>query len=1117
LAVGAGLYVRGVVEKDDLNADFTVFGPGSDRLLEKPARGYGPLPFSFVTHSAGSYRLELASIERETSPRRFSIKIEEVRPATDDDAAADAAERLYAEAEGLRATWREKALRSALSKYEAAAEQWRAASHTAEAGGAFEAAGDVDFILGDYAEARSQYRAALDARHAAGDSRGELEALNNVGYAEVYLGLIEQAARSIEGVLRATGREGEGRDRLAAQALNNLGEVEYTRGALVAARGHFQDALATWEASSDRGGQALAHLNLGYTYADSGDLIEGQNHFERALALARDKGDRRLEALSMTGAGTVYAFRGRQRLALDSHTGALEILRAIGDRQGSGVALNSIGQSYEDSKDTGLALDYYLQALDNFVLSGNRDTESVTRFYLGRVYDELGDEARSLEYYGQAIRLCHEMGKPRMEAYASLGVAMVRATRGELSPSLALMKSAGAIFKAIRDSRGQALALNGRGYVLQRQGDVRAALAAYRGALPLSRAAGDLYVEAATLYNVMRAERDLGRLEDALKNIEASLRISESLRTNAATQELRTSFFASVHERYESYVDLLMQMHWREPAAGYDVRALLASEWARARSLRELLGESRVDISRGVAPDLLERERSLRDVLAAKVEYQVRLQSGGAAAEASKVEDEIRELLARYEDVRAQIRTRSPSYALLTQPQPLRLEELQRELDDGDTLLLEYQLGEPRSYVWAVTKNSVTGRELPGRTEIEEAARNFYELLTARRPRRDEPDETRRARVAEVEARYGDEPARLSRLILEPVAARLGTKRLLVVAEGALQTIPIDALPLPPASAPDSSGETPPLLLSRNEVINLPSASTLAQLRLLHAPDASGPGEQIAVLADPVFEVNDPRVRRATGGAAPPAPQDAAPEPEWRDLTRLPDSSVEAERIREAAPAGAVKVLKGFDATRGLVVGGGLNSYGVLHFATHGIINSHKPELSGILLTAVDERGTPVNGYLQLHDVYTLDLRARLVVLSACDMALGKEIRGEGLIGLTRGFMYAGAETVVASLWRVDDRATAELMRHFYEGMLREGLAPSAALRRAKLKVYEQPEWRSPYFWAAFTLQGEYRTPVRVVAGPRRWRGLAAAAGLALALGLALFFYRRRLFVSAKA
>jgi CHAT domain-containing protein len=173
-------------------------------------------------------------------------------------------------------------------------------------------------------------------------------------------------------------------------------------------------------------------------------------------------------------------------------------------------------------------------------------------------------------------------------------------------------------------------------------------------------------------------------------------------------------------------------------------------------------------------------------------------------------------------------------------------------------------------------------------------------------------------------------------------------------------------------------------------------------------------------------------------------------------------------------------VAKGFDANRQNVLTDRLAKYRILHFATHGLINTEHPELSGILLSMAKPDGTPENGYLQLHDIYNLNISADLTVLSACDTALGKDIRGEGLVGLTRGFIYAGSKSVVASLWKVDDRATAVLMKHFYGKMLHDGLTPAAALRSAKEIVRKQPGWSAPYFWAGFVIQGEYRDPIAV-------------------------------------
>lgn len=1139
LSLPPGRHLRGFIEKGDLSVTLTVFDPEGVKLCELSGRRYGRLSFFFITRTQGNYRLEVSALERDSLPRSFSLKIEETRDATALDAVSMTAQQLYAEAEGLRAVWREQPLREAVEKYAAAAERWRAAARPAEMAAALEAGGDVYFTLSEYARALEQYRAALEVWRAAGDLSGEIESLNKIGYSHIYLGENRQATECFRRVmsLNARGRIRDSTGRVKAQTLNNLGEVEYARGALSVALDHFGGALAAWTVSSDRSGQALAHLNLGYTYLDSGDLINGQQHIERAFALSREKNERRLEALSLTAGGIVRAFRGEQRQALYSHQRALELFQIIGDRQGIGVTLNSIGQTYEDSHDPRRALDYYSRALVNYDQNGNRDAEAVTRYYIGRVYRALGDEANALAFYERAIELCRELGKLRLEAYASMGLATVRGLRGESPPALAMLRRVMKLFQEIGDKRGQALALNATGYILQQSGEVRAAQGVYRRALSFSRAAGDRYLEASTLYNAARAARDMGLLKKAMDDVEESLRISESLRTNVATQELRTTFLASVHERYELHIDLLMQMHKGQPDAGHDKRALLVSEWARARSLRELLGEARVDLRQGVAHDLVERERSLRDMLAAKVEYQVRLQSNEATDDVGRVENEIRQLMAQYEEVRAEIRERSPRYATLTQPQPLHLEEVQAELRGEETLLLEFALGEPRSYVWAVTATSVTSHELPGRSEIDAAAHNLYKLLTARQPVKDESEETFRARVEYAESRYGDEADRLSRMILEPVGGQLTSKRLLVVADGWLQYIPFDALPVPFAPAPaEDSGDMPepPLLVFRQEVVNLPSASTLALLRRDPAPHDLAPGEQIAVLADPVFETNDPRVAGQhadpTGTATPQTNNadnnayndnnsddvDTAPV-HWRDFTRLPATLGEADIIRQTMPPGAVKVITGLEARREIVVGGGLSSYGVLHFATHGVINSSRPDLSGILLSTVNEQGGRENGYLQLHDVYNLDLRARLVVLSACDTALGKEIRGEGLIGLTRGFMYAGSKTVVASLWKVDDSATAELMRHFYDAMQREGATPSVALHRAKVKLWRQGRWRSPYFWAAFTLQGEHRGKITATSPGRNHGRIAVACGFVLALGLAFFLLRHRLFVSGQA
>jgi CHAT domain-containing protein len=565
--------------------------------------------------------------------------------------------------------------------------------------------------------------------------------------------------------------------------------------------------------------------------------------------------------------------------------------------------------------------------------------------------------------------------------------------------------------------------------------------------------------------NIARAERKRNNLITARQHTENALDLIESLRTIIASEEWRASYLASKRDYYEFYIDLLMRLHQEFPSNGHDAAALQASERARARSLLETLSEARFDIRQGVDSQLLAREHELQKQINNKDMQRMQLLSGMSnEVQTQKIEKELNALLTDYGEVRAQIRAHSPRYAALTQPEPLSLREIQRQILDEDTLLLEYALGEERSYLWVVTQSDLMSFVLPKRAVVELAARRVYELLTSSH---------------KIEARRASELAaiELSRIVLEPAAALLKKKRLLIVSEGALQYVPFAAL-----SLPEEWGSYEPLI-NRYEVISLPSASVLAVLRREMSDRQAAP-KAVAVLADAVFQNDDARLKNAKQ-ASVVRPDDqladqndlmrSASESGVINFQRLPFTRQEAEAI--VSQAGESKSLKAldFDASRDTIFDIKLDQYGIIHFATHGLLNSQHPELSGIVLSLVDKNGRPKDGFLRTHDIYNLKLQANLVVLSACRTALGSEVKGEGLLGLTRGFMYSGAPRVVASLWDVKDEATAKLMRHFYQKMLRDGLRPAAALRAAQVMLLKEPRWQAPYYWAGFTLQGDWK------------------------------------------
>jgi CHAT domain-containing protein len=518
----------------------------------------------------------------------------------------------------------------------------------------------------------------------------------------------------------------------------------------------------------------------------------------------------------------------------------------------------------------------------------------------------------------------------------------------------------------------------------------------------------------------------------------------DAQRLDLRRSDLRQAFNATVDDIEDEYVDVLAELARTDPAGGWDVRAFEASERARGRSLRDELAESRAGIRQGADPALLQEEDALGDRLRSALARQVR--GAGSPAAAEELERTIGTLQASRADVAARIRQASPRYASLSLPEPPSLPAIRDALLDDDTLLLYYALGERRSFLWAVTRTSLDRYDLPPRREIEPVSRRVL------------------ARLAQAGAGGpGRDLAWLGRVLLGPAAARLDVSRVLVVADGVLHYVPFAALPSPRAAEP---------LLRRSQVVHLPSAAAGVFLERMPAP--TGP-TTVAVFADPVFRTSDERVRSA--GSPEPAPARMASLP--RELTggraglaRLPFTRQEARAIQKLAGAES-RVALDFEASRTAALDERMASYRIVHFATHGLLNATRPELSGIVLSLVDREGRPQNGFLTSLDTFNLRLDADLVVLSGCRTALGKDVRSEGVVGLTRGFLYAGARGVLASLWPVDDAPTAELMRAFYAGLLGpRRLAPPAALREAQLHVRRDPRWRAPYYWAAFQLQG---------------------------------------------
>jgi CHAT domain-containing protein/Tfp pilus assembly protein PilF len=1023
------------------------------------------------------------------APPASPISEPESRSRSSGSAAAQEAERaqaarLLAEADRLDLRYERQAGLEAIASYSQALEIWRRLGDLERAARAARALAIVHQRMGDLESAVERYRESLRLSRAAAEPGLESEILADLGLARTLQGEPERGAEHCRQALGVARESGSARGEAAAR--NCLGEVDYHHGLLAGAADSHRRALSLWRALADRQGRARTLLLLGTIYSDSSEFARARQHYEAAMALWRQIGDRHGIALTLVAEGRLADRLGEYQSALNKFREALELIESMGDPLWQAGVLEGTASVYRSMGELETASAYWERSLERYRAAGVRIAELDVLLSVGEMNLAAGELGPALDRFQQALALSELLDNPRLRASALRFLGLTHRALGDSGEALTLLRRALAAQREDEDRRFAAYIRSDVGTVLLDRGELEPAREQFERALEDSRAARDRLGEATALYRLARTLRQQGELAAALERVEESLRMAESLRSSVASHALRSAYLASVHPRYELHVELLMGLHGLGAGERLAARALEASERARARTLLESLIEAGVDLRRGVDPDLLGEERRQERLLEAGAERLMRLASSGAGdEEIGALEAEIDELAKRADRLQAEIRSKSPHYAALTRPRPMTLEAIQGKVLDDDTLLLEYALGEERSFLWVVSSHGYASYELAPRQELERAARDVYGLLTARLVRRQESLSDYRRRVLAADGRYWIAARRLSEMLIAPAAGQLAGKRLLIVADGALQYVPFAALPVP-----GSSGEPIPLVVE-HEVVSLPSASALAVLR----EETEGrkiPPVSVAVLADPVFEPDDPRLLAALDGSdAPTQEASASPEPSHGlqralrqvgfladgrlDVPRLLATRREANAIVAVAPAGASLKAIDFAASREMAMSPELGRYRIVHFATHGLVNSENPGLSGVMLSMMDEHGRPQNGFLGLRDIYNLELPVELVVLSACNTALGKEVRGEGLVGLVRGFMYAGARRVVASLWKVDDEATLELMRRFYRRMLEEGRSPAAALRQAQVAMWRQKPWRAPFFWAAFVLQGEWR------------------------------------------
>lgn len=910
-------------------------------------------------------------------------------------------------------------------------------------------------------ELTANYRTAADLHRSGDFDKAELawrQVLRDAGQSRLLaawcLVRLARLATSAKRVEAAEGLFGEALARmppsekkLRAATLLRWGNIDYFRNDWIAAEKRFLAGLDELGHHKQTSLVAASLWNaLAAVARKRGDLAKAEEHTLRELDLTEKLAPQSNGmAVALTNLASVAIKRGQLGRAEEFLRRDFDITNSVvPNGLDSAKSLSNLGALAFLRGDLDRAESYFEKSLSiRNLLHPNEIESAVCLHNLGAIAsrrDEL-DSALTLFARAKAIREAKDKGSLET-ADSAAALARVHIKRGRYAEAAIALQQALSIRSTLSPGSlaiAHALEIAGdlarhqRRFATARKNLIRAQ------SIVQTLAPGS-QDEAQILLSRARLERDAGRTRPALRFYGDALRAIEAQASRlGGTDRVRALFRAGVRPYYLELVEMLLAQSMVDSA-------FAVAEKSRSQTLLEALRSAQVNMGEALGPDMAARKARLQLELSEKLETRLRLVTRPEGGEALvKLNAEIRDVADRIDDLESENRSRTPRYRSIATPEVVDVGFVQRELLDEQTALVEYTLGDDFSYVFVITKSSVAVKRLPGRARIEALSRSLYRALTTRTD-------------------YLESATGLTRLILGPIAKLVvGKRRLVVVADGALQYVPFAALPAP--------GTARPLLIT-HEIAALPSASALRELRQAATARPVAP-KDLAIFADPVFSDQDERLTGA------PAPKASARLVRVRSMSRgekldrLVFTAEEARAILSVAPAGLSAT--GFDANLANAKDPSLAQYRVIHFATHGQWDSVVPESSGLVFSLVDRNGKPQNGLLAVADIFRLRLPVELIVLSGCETGLGKEIHSEGLVGLTRAFMHAGATRVMASLWEVDDYATSRLMEKFYRHLYFGKQSPPAALRQAQLELAAESRTADPYYWAAFQIQGEWR------------------------------------------
>jgi len=915
---------------------------------------------------------------------------------------------------------------------------------------------------GEFSLAIDSFQRALNLARKEGNQQGQVKCLMRLGILYWNIGQLkvslDRYSEALSLAQKLNLRKWEEECRIAIEIYNL-----YMDGKNYRSSGQYQKSVDCFKKAIDlskkiesKEHEVKCLRQLSLTFWESNNIEEFFGLNERALRISYDLNHRREEGRCLNNVGIFYFKTSNYSMALKYYEDALSIAQYFDDKTDQSNCLNNLGYIYIDIGNYDKAIEYLTNAQkidrslgDDASLSAELGNIGIAYRNKGVISENKGDFYKALDCYNESLRLARKNKDKKTETHALNNIGFLYSNLGNYDEALRYFQLGNVRADETQDIETKSIILNNIGIVYFNQGHYDESIKYYQKAIDLALKIGGRQILWEAYFGLGQCYEKKNDFSLAIDWAKKAIDVIDRIRSQIFIDTFKVGFVKNKLKVYEFLIDLLHRKNLTEPSQDYMKEIFHIIERAKARAFLESLGEAKTEIMADLSPALRKRE----NIISSKISFIISELSTPGLFEEKRLEllKELEQQEDEYARLISEMRVELPEKVSLISPEPYQVEDVQQRLLDDRTAVLEYFLGENRSYLFFIRKNAFDLYALPSRERIEASIKGYLKVVSA-------PTKEDFKGILAAKRLFGE--------LLFPLKEKCkeSIENLIIIPDGTLYYLPFETLK-PDIENKSASDE---YLIHKYKISYVPSSSALLFLR--EKENKQKNSRDLLALGDPVYELKAAKrdqKHKSYGEVLRELYLD-----QGFDFSPLPYSKKEVLKISRYFSKSKKDIYWGKQAKEEILKRSSLKDYQIIHFACHGFLDEKFPFRSALVLSLDGDKEE--DGFLQVREIYNLRLNAELVVLSACQTGKGSLEKGEGILGLPRIFFYAGAKSVLSTLWIISDKSTSLFMDYFYR-FLAEGNEINQALRLAKLKMLNS-KFSHPFYWAGFVLSGNFNS-----------------------------------------